>query len=222
MSKMVGCPSIVYILCILAFVRVATPRGSSIKFLMDQQAKKFLTARLQSVNIIHKMVDTLEYNEQHYKGGDSDRYYGCIEEYIRIAVFLETQPMLEQSLQDEIRNDHIKPFLPAQPALVKFYNVAFGGEMPEKKCCGILCQPKRKMYNKAGGAKLTMEKAGMCGNCAQFGPTNCWVCFSVCQSEAWMHSGDIPSTYSPQGCACFKSKTNQITKSHCVQVVCSY
>jgi hypothetical protein len=104
MSKMVGCPSIVYILCILAFVRVATPRGSSIKFLMDQQAKKFLTARLQSVNIIHKMVDTLEYNEQHYKGGDSDRYYGCIEEYIRIAVFLETQPMLEQSLQDEIRN----------------------------------------------------------------------------------------------------------------------
>lgn len=93
---------------------------------------------------------------------------------------------------------------PAQPALVKFYNVAFGGEMPEKKCCGILCQPKRKMYNKAGGAKLTMEKAGMCGNCAQCGPTNCWVCTSKCQSEAWMHSGNVPSTYSPQGCACCK------------------
>ena len=100
----------------------------------------------------------------------------------------------------------IKPFLPAQPALVKFYNVAFGGEMPEKKCCGILCQPKRKMYNKAGGAKLTMEKAGMCGNCAQCGPTNCWVCTSKCQSEAWMHSGNVPSTYSPQGCACCKGK----------------
>jgi hypothetical protein len=89
---------------------------------------------------------------------------------------------------------------------VKFYNVAFGGEMPEKKCCGILCQPKRKMYNKAGGAKLTMEKAGMCGNCAQCGPTNCWVCTSKCQSEAWMHSGNVPSTYSPQGCACCKGK----------------
>jgi hypothetical protein len=111
---------------------------------------------------------------------------------------------------------------PAQPALVKFHNVSFGGERQEKKCCCIVLQPKRKMYNKAGAAVMTMEKAGMCGNCAQFGPTNCWVCFSMCQSEAWMHSGDIPSTYSPQGCACFKSKTNQITKSHCVQVVCSY
>jgi hypothetical protein len=105
---------------------------------------------------------------------------------------------------------------PAQPALVKFHNVSFGGERQEKKCCCIVLQPKRKMYNKAGAAVMTMEKAGMCGNCAQFGPTNCWVCFSMCQSEAWMHSGDIPSTYSPQGCACFKSKTNQITKSHCV------
>ena len=102
---------------------------------------------------------------------------------------------------------------PAQPALVKFHNVSFGGERQEKKCCCIVLQPKRKMYNKAGAAVMTMEKAGMCGNCAQFGPTNCWVCFSMCQSEAWMHSGDIPSTYSPQGCACFKSKTNQITKS---------
>lgn len=95
---------------------------------------------------------------------------------------------------------------PAQPALVKFHNVSFGGERQEKKCCCIVLQPKRKMYNKAGAAVMTMEKAGMCGNCAQFGPTNCWVCFSMCQSEAWMHSGDIPSTYSPQGCACFKTQ----------------
>lgn len=91
---------------------------------------------------------------------------------------------------------------PAQPALVKFYNVVFGGDRPEKKCCGILCSPARKMYNKQPGvgAVMTMEKPGMCSNFAQCGPTNCCVLLACCQSEAWMHTGDVGSVRSDKGC----------------------
>jgi len=91
---------------------------------------------------------------------------------------------------------------PAQPALVKYYNASFGGTIPKKKCCGILCRPESKRYNKAGNAVMTLEKPGLCGNCAQCGPTNMMVCASICQSEAWMHTGDIPTVRSPQGCFC--------------------
>jgi hypothetical protein len=80
---------------------------------------------------------------------------------------------------------------PAQPALVKFHNVLFGGDIPEKKCCGMLCQPASKRYNKAGPAVMTMEKPGLCSNMAQCGNRNCFVCMACCQSEAWMHTGDV-------------------------------
>ena len=89
---------------------------------------------------------------------------------------------------------------PNQPAFVKFYNVANGGEQPASKCCCITLQEARTRYNKAGEAIMTLEKPGCFSNCAQCGPTNCFVCAPICQSEAFMHTGNVDSVYSPQGC----------------------
>lgn len=93
---------------------------------------------------------------------------------------------------------------PNQPAYVKFYNVTNGGEVPASKCCGITCKPAQTRYNKRDGAVMTLEKPGCYKNCAQCGAVNCFVCFSMCQSEAFMHTGEIESQYDPQGCMCCK------------------
>ena len=89
---------------------------------------------------------------------------------------------------------------PNQPAYVKFYNVANGGEKPAKKCCGLTISEAKTLYNKSGGAVMTLEKPGCWKNCAQMGAVNCFVCCSICQSEAFMHTGEIESRYDPQGC----------------------
>jgi hypothetical protein len=89
---------------------------------------------------------------------------------------------------------------PNQPAYVKFYNVANGGEKPAKKCCGLTISEAKTLYTKSGGAVMTLEKPGCWKNCAQMGAVNCFVCCSICQSEAFMHTGEIESRYDPQGC----------------------
>jgi len=89
---------------------------------------------------------------------------------------------------------------PNQPAFVKFYNVANGGEKPATKCCCIQLQEAKTMYNKAGEAVMTLEKPGCFQNMAQCGQINCFVCCKLCQSEAFMHTGNMASVYSPQGC----------------------
>jgi len=88
---------------------------------------------------------------------------------------------------------------PAQPALVKFYNAS----PPIKNagtCCGPCKREGKDTFRKTGEPVFTFEKNGNCGNCAQMGPTNCWVCHEKCQSKAFYHIGDVPSEWKPQGC----------------------
>jgi len=89
---------------------------------------------------------------------------------------------------------------PAQPALVKFYNATAPQTNPDY--CFGKCKGKNTYgeVNAQNGAILTFEKNGNCGNCAQMGPTNCWVCHEKCQSKAYYHIGDVPSTLEPKGC----------------------
>ena len=89
---------------------------------------------------------------------------------------------------------------PAQPALVKFYNATAPQTNPDT--CFGKCKGKNTYgeVNAQNGAILTFEKNGNCGNCAQMGPTNCWVCHEKCQSKAYYHIGDVPSTLEPKGC----------------------
>ena len=119
---------------------------------------------------------------------------------------------------------------PAQPALVKFYNSSppqlyvtyyylktlikilnvilfdtslspssLSHRMPASGCGPCKKEPYNR-YNKVGTPVLTWEKNGNCDNCAQCGPTNCFVCCSKCQSKAWLHNGDIPSVRTDKGC----------------------
>ena len=92
---------------------------------------------------------------------------------------------------------------PSQPAFVKFYNSSPPFPVPKTGCCCCV-RPAYNKFNKVGQPVLTFEKSGMCDNLAQCGVTNCCVLSSICQSEAWMHTGNIPTTYNPQGCACLK------------------
>jgi hypothetical protein len=81
--------------------------GDSIKFLLDQQASRYVRARLKSTSIIHTMVDELEFSEKHYVAKDFHRYVGCIEYYIRTAAYLETQSNMQSAIFDEIRNAQV-------------------------------------------------------------------------------------------------------------------
>jgi hypothetical protein len=71
--------------------------------------------------------------------------------------------------------------------------------MPASGCGPCKKEPYNR-YNKVGSPVLTWEKNGNCDNCAQCGPTNCFVCCSKCQSKAWLHNGDIPSVRTDKGC----------------------
>lgn len=59
-----------------------------------------------------------------------------------------------------------------------------------------------QVYNPINNPVLTFEKGGNCDNCAQCGSLNCFVCCAKCQSHAWMHNGDVPSTYAPKKVCC--------------------
>ena len=62
--------------------------------------------------------------------------------------------------------------------------------------------PDYQVYNPINNPVLTFEKGGNCDNCAQCGSLNCFVCCAKCQSHAWMHNGDVPSTYAPKKICC--------------------
>ena len=89
---------------------------------------------------------------------------------------------------------------PNQPAFIKMYNVSNGGEAPPAKCCGCTWAEGYTRYNKEGTAALTLEKPGCGQNMAQCGSTNCFVCLACCQSEVFMHEGEVNTVYDPQGC----------------------
>ena len=55
-------------------------------------------------------------------------------------------------------------------------------------------------YSPVGEPVLTMEKNGNCDNCAQCGPTNCFVCCAKCQSKTWLHIGDVKTEREDKGC----------------------
>ena len=68
--------------------------------------------------------------------------------------------------------------------------------------CGPCKMPDYQVYNPINNPVLTFEKGGNCDNCAQCGSLNCFVCCAKCQSHAWMHNGDVPSTYAPKKICC--------------------
>lgn len=90
---------------------------------------------------------------------------------------------------------------PAQPALVKFYNTG-PGQVRNGMGCGPCKQDDYKVYPIVNDPVLTFEKGGNCDNCAQCGPTNCFVCCAKCQSHAWIHNGNVQSEYAPKSCVC--------------------
>ena len=88
---------------------------------------------------------------------------------------------------------------PSQPAYVKFFNSSPPQLVPERGCCCFKIAAHNR-FNKIGAPVLTFEKTGLCDNFAQFNSTNCCVWMACCQSEAWMHTGNINTTYSRNCC----------------------
>ena len=74
-----------------------------------------------------------------------------------------------------------------QPLYVKFHNVAYGGMAPESGC--LCCKREaQKRYVKAGPAVMTLERPG-CSD--KMCISNMWVCAEICQSETYLHAGDV-------------------------------
>ena len=77
-----------------------------------------------------------------------------------------------------------------QPLYVKFYNVADGGVVPASGC--LCCRkPEHKRYMKAGSAVMTLERPGFSDKCFGCGPGGMFVCTECCQSETYLHAGDV-------------------------------
>jgi len=139
--------------------------------------------RFQQGNVFWEMVTGGCANNT-YKISDNDRGY---------AIFLG---------EEESNCWHRCCYRPAQPAFVKFYNAQYAGASPEVKKCGITCMRSRKQYTRVGAPVMTLEKPGLCSNFAQLGPLNCFVCMACCQSETWIHKGDIPTTAAHREMCC--------------------
>jgi len=75
--------------------------------MFDQQAVRYIQARLTAHSAIHNMGDVLSLAELKYTGTDSTRYLDCIEYYIRTAILLGcSRSSLQDVLRSEIESAH--------------------------------------------------------------------------------------------------------------------
>ena len=102
---------------------------------------------------------------------------------------------------------------PAHPMFFKFFNPSRAFRVPatEGSCCGKEAK-KESIYFRARNntVLMTFEKSGICSNCSQCNflvpwCPNCLVLGDCCQSETWMHAGDIPMESTEVSC-CMPTK----------------